>query len=194
MFFNSPEELAAHMQEQHARSHLHMQDHIHKRTEFFQKLSKEDLDLVDTLILQCAGDAPFAAYLRGQIGMIAQDKDYVCLCGHDHDAEAAAMVAPESASEKSFAESVDTDPDDGVESDSQADAIPPDEFDDLMAEYDLEVVTNYSDGEPHPTGLRCKTCHQMYSSLADRMIRPPGMDGCGGCQVKSAHGRMADRP
>jgi hypothetical protein len=38
------------------------------------------------------------------------------------------------------------------------------------------------------TEIKCNNCLMTYVSLADRMLRPPGVDGCGGCQQKGAWG------
>lgn len=36
--------------------------------------------------------------------------------------------------------------------------------------------------------LFCKNCQAIYSSLDDRMLRPPGAAGCPGCQQKAKWG------
>lgn len=37
-------------------------------------------------------------------------------------------------------------------------------------------------------GVHCVACNWPSTSLEDRMLRPPKMDGCPGCQDRSAHG------
>lgn len=36
--------------------------------------------------------------------------------------------------------------------------------------------------------VKCTGCGSDYPNLADRMLRPPGVDGCGGCQQKAMWG------
>ena len=64
----------------------------------------------------------------------------------------------------------------------------------LMKLYTLESNPDYGmkDWEQRyetvPQPFRCSNCGMGYVSLEDRMLRPPGIDGCGGCRLKSAHG------
>lgn len=183
----NPHELQAHLQEVAAQRHLAAQDHIHQRNDFFEKLPKDQLDLVDTMLLQAVNDNTFGHYLRGIIAEIQRRKGFVCTCGHDHDAEAAAAFGAPADPDKSNTPGVDTTTPDGVGSDTEPGALSGAARDAAMREYGLEQV-NPADQPDHPTGLRCINCHQVYVSLEDRMLREPGMDGCGGCQVKSAHG------
>lgn len=202
MFFSSPEEFLAHMQEHAAHNNMARQDYVHKLRDFLLKQSREDLETLDAIV-SMSTDAPYAAYVRGQITTIAAVKYNVCPCGTDHDAEASAVfgssedsggvVAPESNSEKSSPKNVDTDTGDGVESTSETLPLNDENWDELANRYGIERVSTYADGEVHPTGLRCKNCLQAYVSLTDRMLREPGMDGCSGCKIKSAQGRPADR-
>lgn len=178
------------MQERAAQQHLVAQDHIHQRNDFLESLSKDDLDLVDTMLLQSVSDNTFGHYLRGIIAEIARRKRFVCTCGHDHDAEAEqAFSTPPTADEaaKLVGLDVDTTTPDVVGSDTEPGPLADAARDAAMREYGLEQV-NPADQPDHPTGLRCINCHQVYVSLEDRMLREPGMDGCGGCQTKSAHG------
>lgn len=36
--------------------------------------------------------------------------------------------------------------------------------------------------------VTCRGCGLLYISLEDRMLKPPGIDGCSGCQQRSAQG------
>lgn len=59
----------------------------------------------------------------------------------------------------------------------------------IVKEDDTENLKKYGlTYNPETTYYNCDNCGLQYVSLADRMLRPPGIDGCGGCQNKSAHG------
>jgi len=147
--------------------------------------------MLDILVSLCAGDQTYACYIRG---LVVGKKELlgVCSCGVNHEEEAEAALTPTKSAmverqfdfDPNYIEGVDTEYPAMVELDSEAN----------LEKYSLETVSAYQDGDPHPTGLRCKECNQMYPSVEDRMMRPPGVEGCGGCQIKSAHGSMADKP
>lgn len=157
----TPEEILEYSQ----TVHLQAQDYAHSVVAFIESLALENVTVFDRILSNIESTPEYGNYLKGLIAIIAREKHGICVCGHDHDAEAKLLR-------------------------DQDIKIPNLE---KMSEYNLEYVKAYRDGQPHPTGLRCKSCFKAYVSLTDRMLRASGVDGCDGCKIKSAHGTFADK-
>jgi hypothetical protein len=56
----------------------------------------------------------------------------------------------------------------------------------LMAEYGLDDLRDAETDQL--IGFICKNCEKKYVSIADRMLEPPGVKGCDGCQHKAKWG------
>lgn len=56
------------------------------------------------------------------------------------------------------------------------------------AENDLPAMKEYGLVRKSDGKLYCTGCGIEYQSLDDRMLRPPGVNGCGSCQQKAAWG------
>ena len=52
--------------------------------------------------------------------------------------------------------------------------------------YDLDDLREEESGIL--VGFICKNCKKQYVSIEDRMLREPGVEGCGGCQQKAKWG------
>ena len=129
-------------------------------------------------------------FFRGRVEMLQQMKFNLCPCGINHDKELEGFgnhehppTAPNASDEhqgrqvedvKLPGETVD------FQEDRQA----------FMEEYGIEPNPDHgkASGPIAPSPFRCKGCNIGVASLADRMLRPPGIGGCTGCQQKSAWG------
>jgi hypothetical protein len=127
---------------------------------FMEELTPGDLGTFIEILMSITNEGASALHtLIGSATTIQKLKHNRCACGEDHDGEVIAKETAKLEAEKKV----------DVENDEPA-----------MKEYGLERT---------PDGmLRCKNCKMGYVSLDDRMLRRPGIDGCSGCQIKSAHG------
>lgn len=160
---------------------MHRQDNNHAIKDLIDSLNEEGLRALDLVIVNSMH--PHSAHLlRGRVEMALQMKFDVCPCGESHDPERELLDQAPLPSQK--APIMPPSPE-------LVEAIPPSDAE-LMIQYGIEIDPNY--GKPVPEGtvlpqlFRCINCGKGYPSLEDRMRRAPGIDGCGGCQHKSAFG------
>lgn len=174
---------------------MHMTDNTHAIKQFFDSLNEEQLRSLDLLLANC-DDARTVMFFRGRIEMLQQIKFDICPCGTNHDDELESMGQPDkppvqpNATTEHKGRPVEDVP-------LPADLIKArEEFDDeaaLMAEYRIEENPDHGKnplefGPAAASPFRCIDCHIGVASLADRMLRKPGIEGCSGCQQKSAWG------
>lgn len=173
-FFQTPSELVAHLREHQAHDEMNHEHTSHRIRDFIDSLDSEQLEVFEILVKAC-GDDSTRFHLRGRI-MEAQRRFGVCPCGKDHS-KVPEDMQPDPVPEKA------TEPHPDMPSREE-----------LMKLYTLESNPDYGmkDWEQRyetvPQPFRCSNCGMGYVSLEDRMLRPPGIDGCGGCRLKSAHG------
>lgn len=183
---------------------MHMTDNTHAIKQLFDSLNEEQLRSLDLLLANC-DDQRTVMFFRGRIEMLQQIKFDICPCGSNHDDELAGMggdgtekapTQPNTATEHKGRPLEDVD----LPSLADMDELNDDElikareeFDDeaaLMEEYGVEENPLY--GKSHaPEGaspFRCTGCGVGIASLQDRMLRHAGIEGCSGCQQKSAWG------
>lgn len=157
-----------------------------------------------------------AGYLAGRIATIRDFKFKVCAaCGRDHDAEAEAVVEGTCPSCGSTDPGLHpaTQADGGeVTLCSHAFHTPlpphvaarrgipakrdwtPVGSTAKLAMWETEYMKEYSlddlreEGSFALLGFVCLGCTQRYSTIQDRMIREPGVEGCGGCKQKAKWG------
>lgn len=155
---------AAHQQDMHQMSH---QDWIHQVQEYLTKQDKDDLLVLRRIIVMCNGE--LSAHFAGLISAILLTKHDVCMCGQSHGTEQD-ILAPSS-------EPVVRDP-----------AQPDRSRQSLMDEYELVERGVPTFENPEAKILVCGNCGTQVASLEDRMLRPPGVKGCEGCQNKAKWG------
>lgn len=201
-FFSNPEEFAAHMQEHANQAHMSYTDSVHKVKDFLDGLDRDGLEALDIIMRSVIVQPDTAHMVRGQVTQIAHKKFDICPCGEDHDPakefqtpllpQQKAPTIPNAATEQggrqiedvelpeSFNRNTITTPDNEVvELDS-------DRYNELLTEYDLRVLIE-DESEPTVRKFMC-ACGIIYQSLQDRMLKPPGVIGCSGCQQKGAWG------
>lgn len=189
MFGPMPPEIKEALHQERERRDMHMTDNTHAIKQFFNGLDKEQLRALDLLLANC-DSATDVAFFRGRISSIRETKFEVCSCGKDHEAELASFGPESSADEgRSGGDSsevvnwtVDPTLADSADAEDQSD-------EELMVKYGIEENPLY---DPHAfmgaSPFRCINCHVGVASLKDRMLRKPGIEGCSGCQQKSAWG------
>lgn len=198
MFGPPPPEVVAAIQAQQEHRHMHMTDNTHAIKQLLDGLNEEQLRALDLLLANC-GDARTVMFFRGRIEMLQQIKFDICPCGTNHDDELAEMgthekppTQPNTATEHKGRVIEDVPLPDGQVVDM---SLPDDgeELDALMVEYAVEANPLHGgDMLKHApmvaSPFRCSNCGIGIASLEDRMRRPKGIEGCSGCQQKSAWG------
>jgi hypothetical protein len=179
-FFPVPPEIAAQIKEKEENERLHTQDNTHAVKQLLDDLDQDQLRALDLIILHC-GNAASVSYFRGRIEAINQFKFGACPCGqsHDPDEEFSQPPSPEQLTADHSAglpeqSAVATAMDGGYEVHSE-------EWRAKCKEYGIALGLDAD-------VLHCVGCGIRVASLADRMLRKPGTEGCTGCQQKSAWG------
>jgi len=160
------EQMAA-LKQRYEHDQMHIQDNTHSVKHLLNELSKDNLEALDLVLLQCFHHINIG-YFRGQITQILEKKYNVCPCGEDHDLQAAEPIG----------EPVLTEVDDLVKEGSL-------KWYNLCEEYGV-IAEPYSDADGYV--LKCTGCGAAVSSLDDRMLKPPGPAGCATCQDKMKWG------
>lgn len=191
MFFGAdgvpmPEELQQALEAHMERAEMSAEAGRHDILRFFDEQSIENLLLIRSLLHHCAGDESgrYPSHLEGFISGVLQYKHGVCTgCGKNHDDLSALVPDADKPAD-----------DDTEQLELFGEAGPTiarelHDYEAKMNEYNLRLpregeVDARSDERP----VICVDCGALYQSLEDRMLRPAGIDGCYGCQHKSAHG------
>lgn len=197
-------------------------------------MSLQECKMLKTLMRAATDNAPFCAFIEGQISMVLNVKHGHCtVCDKNHDE---ALQPPPPAPQPTYENTVgpadvaegilrsEPDPSDNAV-DRLERSIADGSFDDQLGERIAEGpmddgteqptmpsfeddtlpreealakwgVREYNQGDidagltmqPGEKPVICINCSMLYQSLEDRMLRPPLIDGCTGCQHKSAHG------
>lgn len=197
IFANNPEELAQKIQDTHRLMRDRMRDEHHQVLEFCDSLDGDQLNVLSTILHRTSHNPETALRLAGIADALAHQKSNgkFCLCGQNHQAEIDEMLKQEGANPGLT-------PIPGVVSGEEANrllsaimGVRPDPADyaeeatynNVCAEYN--VTPNQPWEEVQGNGrVTCKGCGLEYIHLEDRVLKPPGIDGCHGCQEKSAHG------
>jgi hypothetical protein len=210
MFGPPPPEIIAQLQARQEHQHMHAQDNTHAIKQLFDSLDEEQLRALDLLLANCM-DSHTVLFFRGRIEMLQQIKFDICPCGDNHNDDLDALTqdkgptVPNASHEHKGrpVEDVDlpvdplkdftvdpglTDPEELVKARAR--------FNDeaaLMAEYRIEKNPDFGKnpmehGPAAASPFRCIDCKIGVASLEDRMLRKPGIEGCSGCQQKSAWG------
>lgn len=154
-------------QEQIDRQNMEAMANGHEVRQFIHGLDEFQLNKVISLI-KIVDSSSIAAYYY--IGVVAEQLDTKygkCMtCGKKHDEELAHLVGDGGPAESSDSPAVK-----GTK-----------KYDELMYLYNMEQDDDGSDR------VMCKGCGKWYVSLADRMLRASGIEGCSGCIEKNKWG------
>lgn len=139
---------------------------------FIDNLPREDFAIFQLIIHTLADeeeDGSYAKFLSGYLLATRKARFGICPgCGQDHDKQVEEVLGNHDST-------VPTEPY----------ILSEEDFAD-MEKYNLDDLR---DEDTHDLlGFICKNCGMRYVSIADRKLRPPGVDGCNGCQLRSAHG------
>lgn len=133
-------------------------------------------------IMSTAEDGRYAAYLEGCAAATLSQKYSVCSsCGKNHDEEflSAAQPAGDGVQPSMF------------ESEQQSISEIA-TWAELCERYGVLDIGPPLDSDTQSDiiehKVQCKHCGQVYVNLADRMIKPPGKEGCEGCIHKEKWG------
>lgn len=185
-----PEEIEQALRAQLDRAEMSADATRHDVLRFFDELDPEQLKTFRMLIHHCASDESgrYASHLEGLISGVLQYKHGLCMgCGKKHD-DPSELIKNEglpNTVEKDDPQLV-ADGTKQLELFAQEKAVA-----DLQAMEKWGVrppVEGEVEASPEEKPVICIGCGALYQSLEDRMRRSPGIDGCYGCQHKSAHG------
>lgn len=188
-----PPEIEEALRRQQEHAEMHAEARGHEMLRFFEELSEDQLIQLRSILSACAADdtGRYASHLEGFVNGVLQWKHGVCLgCGSKHG-DASDLIKEEEVTTDDGTEQLElfSDPE------PQAAETAAQEQDrmSLMMGYVVREPTqrDFDNGLVMAEGERpvlCELCGMLYQSLEDRMLRRPGMDGCQGCQHKSAHG------
>jgi hypothetical protein len=149
----------------------------HETRAFFDSLNIDQLRKLAGILRQVNSDPDAAIYYQGLAAGFIDLKHGICLvCNTDHS-----KVPEEFTEQHKTEQTVPTDVGINVCCATPVDA--PHEYKcPIMVEYNVEPD---DDGSQR---VMCKGCSKWYVSLDDRILRKPGIEGCDGCQQKSAWG------
>lgn len=170
MHFINPEELPPGLldmiRKQHDMHEMSHTDQSHQISALIDELNSEQLITLRMLLAITGGREGLSSYFQGMITQQLQSKFGLCLCGEKHDPS-------DLLNEEQPAEST----------------VPPTETNgmDDQEEYRLAKMKEYN-LEYSDNGLQCAGCKVPVHSLEDRMLRPPGVKGCEGCQHQAKWG------
>lgn len=180
----TPEQIAE--MEEHQRHHEMMaEDYRHGVQALFTDLGRDHLTSMRGMLHSLAAadnDARLASYYEGLACAALYFKHGVCMgCGVNHDEQAAEALMPKTDEDGTPkpAEGSETPALEGLAE------LTPEDFKN-MQEYNLDDVRD--EGTLRLLGFICKGCGARYVSIADRMLRPPGVEGCGGCIERAKWG------
>jgi predicted esterase YcpF (UPF0227 family) len=159
-----PEELRQKMEEAHARHEMMAEEYRHSTQRLWDELNEEQLVTMRNLMHNLAmGGSPLGFYYEGQIAQAAYLRFNICPgCAVDHNKDLPQETVQQKPREWSEEEL------------------------DQMELYNLDDA--YDEETREFVGFVCKGCGLRYPSIEDRMRKPPGVEGCGGCIHKAKFG------
>jgi hypothetical protein len=170
MFFADPEEMA--------RAQAHNNVMRHEIKALFDSLDEDQsatlVNIFENLLGEDAGR--IAAHMAGRLSEIREKKFGICsACGVNHNEELKQMTDPSSEFEPTPAYTPigSAEP---MQAWEQAE----------MDEYNLDDLRD--EDTKRLIGFVCKGCGTQRTTIQDRKLKPPGVEGCGGCQQKAKWG------
>lgn len=184
------EEMRRQMEEAHETQHLHVLNFQHMLEEAWQALNYEQLYAVAKWMALTADSGNASrnlAYHAGSLFRLAADKSTKCMvCDKNHDEEVKSLLNTPGDGSTLVADG-ETEPhpptDEPVGSD-----LSYEDTQRMIAEHEANVTLYRLTQNFDRGGFNCTGCGMYYLSLEDRMLKPPGIEGCSGCQWKSGHG------
>lgn len=164
-----------------------------RQNHLIQDLKSEDLATVSHILAGTVTDAPPAAYWIGRIEQELITRGVCESCGLDHDAAELSALAGELFPTETIVkeEQPVADKPEWVQPELDLDGTNDevDTHEPSSLDFDMEKwnVRPIYPGSPFGE-VECRDCGWASVNLKDRMLRPPGIDGCPGCQDRSAHG------
>lgn len=167
-----PPEIRDQLQQQIEQRHMELESFRHDIQRLFEELNQDHLLTLRHLLnhISLSEKAIFPAYLEGIAAATLKYRFNVCAsCGVNHEEE----LLKENASHPDVADDEPLPTQLSLWEDEQA-ALSMDKF-------NVEPI-------PDSDAVKCRNCGQVYVSLADRMVKPPGVENCPGCIHKAKWG------
>lgn len=189
MPFEMPEEMREQLRKQAEEHAMQTENYYHSVQHLFDELNKEQLLTLRWILHNVRADesGQLASYYEGQLANMLHQKHNVCPgCGKDHAEEfldnPASGVSTESVNANT----------ERVKAETTADiahfgpSALTDEQRGNMDEYNIDDAWDEETGKF--LGFVCLGCGLKYQSIEDRMLKPPGVEGCSGCIQKAKFG------
>lgn len=176
--------------QQHAMAQAFQKVMRDRQNHFITDMKSEDLATFGAFLTIVSQNPEAAMYWRGRVDHELMGRGVCPGCGVDHITEEVEHMVAEQHTDIDLAHSA---PSDVPENDFNSPSwVQPSLFDDMaeaniaanMEEWGVEPI----DPETPLGPVVCIACGWRSASLEDRMLRAPKIDGCPGCQDKSAHG------
>ena len=188
MFFTDPEQMLAYIRAQEIRAEMTRQDVTNRIAAMFDELDPEHLQTVQLMLATLVGPDGHKGiwYLLGFISSTMRARGIDSLenaptpAGADSGQPEESSVDPASEVDPNWLDRLG----DSVGIQEEQDSDAPDYIQQIYKEYNVIPLTDI----PTDKCVKCLGCSTLYSSLDDRMLRSPGIDGCSGCQRRSGHG------
>lgn len=184
--------------ERFMQRHAMISEDARTRTQHMvEELEPEQLAVMRNMMERCVQDTHYAAYMEGIFSTLLRIKhgDRCQGCGGDHLDHAEALgIKSDVVREPSADERMGTVP---TQKPQAAYTQPTfeetaEETLDALEGRIMEQLLEYNVQPVNPANITgavvCNGCETVYVSLADRMLREPGVEGCGGCQNKAKFG------
>jgi len=200
-----PEEFKEQILEHRRTTLAHTQDNTHAVRMLLEDLNQDQLEALDLLVSAVMVHPEYdGGYFRGQITQLLHIKYDMCPCGLDHDPTKSlqlpevtrpgspVMPNEDTALKGRPIEDVEIPPELNKQlistPDNEVVEIKSDRWDELLVKYNLIAVFDYIHDAERLAYVQCKGCQTTYVSLRDRMLKPPGVKGCEGCQQQEKWG------
>lgn len=190
MGFNSEEDMPEELRAQLENERMHGEAYQHDLKHWIESMTEDSMKMLKSIAFQHS-DRPSAAYLVGVINVTLENKFGIChACGKKHDDELTEMLGtpeadtstpPKTPAKTSHAGAGIVKPDMTMSGPELLKWVPRSEQK-QMDDYGVDFVEF-----KYPMVI-CSKCNTEYQSLADRMKRDPGVEGCGDCIQKAKWG------
>lgn len=180
----TPAEIVAAMQQraahQHDMAYMEQDAYYHALERFMQEQTDDNLLFFSTIMRNLANSGEPQVAL-GQYSVSAAriwatrtNNCAICLKNHDEEAAKAFAAPTQTVSPESVKDVFGIDPHDQTRK----------LYEMTAEEWGCAISPDY----PEDMRVQCMNCKSMYPNLADRQMKPNGIEGCSGCIQKAKWG------
>lgn len=201
MFFVSPDDMPEELKAQIEQHQMEHEAQSHEMVRTLTEMDPASMRVMKNLLLMGMSDENSLAYYMGVLTVLIASKENTCLaCGKSHDAALNAILehdkpsdgappvtAPPAPSVSDVAPEPEPRSEPPVEGERPKTVVDGKELSDADRTALLELY-EVDDHFMLDGRVVCKNCQHISPNLEDRMLRNPGRDGCGTCQLQTKWG------